>query len=574
MQVSHSKVECFNQCSYKYKLRYVDKLKTYPNNDPANPLIVGTALHTGIEKDVSTAVAEYYNSFPVITDQHIEEVIKLEAIIPKCKAVLPQGEYERMIVCSDFIGFMDLLVPVSEGVYDLYDFKYSNSVDTYLKSGQLHEYKYYFERTTGKQIRKMYFMFAPKVSIRMKKTENLDTFRRRLREELANKEPQLVEVKYDIEKVKDFLRNANRCRMATKFEKTPSKLCDWCEYQNYCFNGDDLDIMNLPKNERRTGQNASYKKIWFYGLPFSGKTYLANKFPDVLMLNTDGNVKYVDAPCIPIRDEITVDGRITRRKYAWEVFKEAITELEKKDNTFETIVVDLVEDTYEHCRLWCYNHLGIEHESDNSFKAWDFVRTEFLATIKRLMNLDYNIVLISHEDSSKDITKKTGDKITAIKPNVNDKVALKIAGMVDIVGRILNDEGHRTISFKSNEVIFGGGRLELKALDIPCDYDELMKVYAGIAAPKKRETPKPVEKPVEARYFKKCKDGTVFILPEGANFADIGEDPSECEEITKEEYEKTLNEEAEVKPTPAPVETATATPTETPRRTRRVRNTQ
>ena len=30
------------------------------------------------------------------------------------------------------------------------------------------------------------------------------------------------------------------------------------------------------------------------------------------------------------------------------------------------------------------------------------------------INLNYNIVLISHEDTSKDITKRSGDKITAI----------------------------------------------------------------------------------------------------------------------------------------------------------------
>lgn len=84
-----------------------------------------------------------------------------------------------------------------------------------------------------------------------------------------------------------------------------------------------------------------------------------------------------------------------------------------------------------------YDRLGITHESDDSFRAWDKVRTEFLSTIRRLMNLDYeNIVLISHEDTSKDITKKSGDKITAIKPNIADKVANKIAGMVDIVASI------------------------------------------------------------------------------------------------------------------------------------------
>ena len=90
-------------------------------------------------------------------------------------------------------------------------------------------------------------------------------------------------------------------------------------------------------------------------MPFSGKTYLANKFPNVLMLNTDGNVKYIDAPCVPIRDEVTVEGRMTKRKFAWDLFKETIAELEKKQNDFETIVVDLLEDTYEHCRLWCYD---------------------------------------------------------------------------------------------------------------------------------------------------------------------------------------------------------------------------
>ena len=112
------------------------------------------------------------------------------------------------------------------------------------------------------------------------------------------------------------------------------------------------------------------------------------------------------------------------------------------------------------------------------------------------------MVFISHEDDSKDVTKKSGDKITAIQPNISGKVALKVAGMVDIVGRVINDEGKRTISFKSNEVIFGGGRLELKSSDIPCDYNALMKVYANAPKP---EVIKPVqeeskkEEPVEEK---------------------------------------------------------------------------
>ena len=87
------------------------------------------------------------------------------------------------------------------------------------------------------------------------------------------------------------------------------------------------------------------------------------------------------------------------------------------------------------------------------------------------------IILISHEDTSKDITRKSGDKVTAIKPNLNDKVANKIAGMVDIVARVYVDEKQRVLSFKSDEVVFGGGRLKLRAKEINLDYEKFEEVY-------------------------------------------------------------------------------------------------
>ena len=76
-------------------------------------------------------------------------------------------------------------------------------------------------------------------------------------------------------------------------------------------------------------------------------------------------------------------------------------------------------------------------------------------------------------------SQKSGDKITAIKPNIADKVANKIAGMVDIVARVVvEDDETRTLNFKSNEVIFGGGRLKnIKTTSIPLDWNELLKVY-------------------------------------------------------------------------------------------------
>ena len=460
-------------------MRYIYGITTIPPAEPDNAMIMGQTVHTGIEKSLEEAIKEYSFSYPIITDEHINEIIKFETVIPLAKAAIPPGgAFEVEIADSDFHGFIDYLVPVGDGYFDLYDFKYSNNVSGYKQSNQLHLYKYFWERNNpGKKIRNMYFLFIPKVSIRQKKTETLLDFRQRLKEELAGVEVKTIQIGFNPEKVIEFLFGIKAIKEEKDFPQNKSYLCRFCEYQENCEKGWNY-FMKLPENKRRNIEAVEKRVLWIYGVPFCGKTTFANSFPDPLMLNTDGNIKFVDAPYIRIKDEIKVEGRMTKRTLAWDVFKDTISELEKKDNSFKTIVVDLLEDLYEHCRLYMYQQMGITHESDDSFRAWDKVRGEFLNTLKRLMNLDYeNIILISHEDTSKDITKKGGDKITAIKPNLQDKVANKVAGMVDVVARIVADGDTRTFSFKSNEVIFGGGRLKVNAKDIPLDVNALFAVY-------------------------------------------------------------------------------------------------
>lgn len=505
MQVSHSRIETFESCPFKYQLRYIDKISTIKADNADNALFLGTAMHTGLEKNVEAAIKEYYMQYPVITDSHVNEAIKLELLIPKAKKLIPKGLNEVEISDDDFKGFIDLLAPVKSetrlggeyqdlpGVYDIYDFKYSNNVSHYKDSVQIHLYKYFYEKLNpGKKIRKLFYLCVPKVNIKQKKTESLQEFRKRIQEEAMNVEPKLIEIEYDQSKVIDWLFKVKHMTEAEEFYKNQCWLCRYCEYSDYCQKG--WNYMLLPKNERRNIEKVEKKVVWLYGSPFSGKTTFANKFPDPLMLNTDGNIKFVDAPFIAIKDNVEVVGRMTKRTMAWQVFKDVIAELEKKDNSFKTIIVDLLEDTYEQCRLYMYDQMGITHESDDSFRAWDKVRTEFLSTLKRLMALDYeNIILISHEDTSKDITKKGGDKITAIKPNMQEKTANKVAGMVDIVARVIADGDIRTLSFKTNEVIFGGGRLTTSTNEIALDYDEFLGVYeeankAAVASMTKKKT--------------------------------------------------------------------------------------
>jgi phage nucleotide-binding protein len=485
-------VETFESCPYRYDLRYNQGIKTIPPDNADNALFLGTALHTGLEKDVQTAIHEYFMSYPVISDAQVNEAMKLEVMIPKAAAMIPSGEHEVKIEDDDFIGFIDLLAPakteqklggehqVIPNVYDLYDFKYSNNVSKYKDSPQLHLYKYFFEKNNpGKIIRNMFFLFVSKVNIKQSKKEDLFQFRQRLQEELDRKEPQLVQIEYDPEKVINFLLSTKTMLEAQEFPQNTSWLCNFCEYKDYCQKG--IDYMNLPSSERRNISETKKRKIWIYGAAFSGKTTMLDDAPNPLNLNTDGNIQFVTMPYVSIKDEVTVNGRMTNRKFAWEVFKDTIAELEKKQNDFKTIIIDLLEDTREMCRVFMYDSLGIQHESDSGFgKGWDIIKTEYLSTMRRFFNLDYeNLVVVSHEDISKDITKKNGQNITRIAPNIQDAIANKIAGMVDIVARVVvEDDDSRTLNFKQNEVIFGGGRLKgISQTTIPLSWDALMDVY-------------------------------------------------------------------------------------------------
>lgn len=50
---------------------YIDKIGTIKADNADNALYLGTALHTGLEKDVEEVINEYYMNYPIITDEHI-----------------------------------------------------------------------------------------------------------------------------------------------------------------------------------------------------------------------------------------------------------------------------------------------------------------------------------------------------------------------------------------------------------------------------------------------------------------------------------------------------------------------
>ena len=244
---SHSRIESFKICPFKYKLSYIDGLDTLPSDEADNPLIVGIALHTGIEQGVEVGIESYKSSYNIMSDEHYNEIIKLESVIPKVEKFInrDRATFEHKLLTDDFVGYVDYIEHIDDKTVKIYDFKYSNNVDRYLDSDQLHLYKYYFEKLNpGVKVAELGFLFVPKVGIKQKKTENIMEFRKRLVTELNKVDVQLVTVEYDANKVINFFENLKHVIEAEDYPKNETNFCRFCNFNNYCQKGVEFELIN------------------------------------------------------------------------------------------------------------------------------------------------------------------------------------------------------------------------------------------------------------------------------------------------------------------------------------------
>ncbi|MCG1167739.1 AAA family ATPase [Staphylococcus epidermidis] len=588
MQFSYSRVDLFKRCPYHFKLRYIDRLTELPNYEANSPLIVGHALHTGIEKGKKAMLKEFYNAFPLVTNDVINEAIKLEHNLEKAEEWLSDfnnsfsftGGYEFIheyeINKPEFIGFVDLIVK-RKGTNDIaiIDFKYSNAIEKYKESPQLQIYKYYLEQE-GYNVIAMGYLFLPKTSIRQKKDEDLIQFRKRLNVTMRKLkttclkiEPQEMEIIY-------FLNECREIKEAIQEKtfnwiKNPNDECFACnprfapEYLEQLRDDKGELIMTLPKNIRREKKIDERPDFWIYGDSYVGKSTFVDQFDDLLFLNTDGNTDNTTSPVINIKDEVVKEGRITKRTFAWEQFLNVVSELETdKDSGFKAIAIDLFEDLREHCRIYVFDKNGWEHESDGGYgKGWAMVKTEFNNAIKRLKNLGYQIIYISKEVKS-ETTLKGGAVRTNFIPNIDDKTANFTTGTVDLTIRaFMNSDGVRLLQLSKQRNVFGGGRFNF--LNDTCELNKDEFVSELVNAQKASHAKITAKtKPLKEEVKEETKD--TDEVPPGETITDKEEVIEEPKRKTRKRKSSTKEavEEAKAEEKEEPLD-------EKPKRTRRSR---
>lgn len=174
--------------------------------------------------------------------------------------------------------------------------------------------------------------------------------------------------------------------------------------------------MLLPENKPME-KDITPKMFFIWGQSMHGKTYLARQFPNPIIINTDGNGKKIDTPHIDVED--------------FETFVEVLKEIESGKHTYQTIVIDLIDDIKTFLEEYVCKKYNVENLADAGFgKGYADVKTIWKRLMIRLSQLPYYKVVISHVIQITDDFDK--DK-TIEQPSLEQKYLNMTKGRTDVM---------------------------------------------------------------------------------------------------------------------------------------------
>lgn len=156
----------------------------------------------------------------------------------------------------------------------------------------------------------------------------------------------------------------------------------------------------LPKNEPKPTIDTP-RNFFIYGATMSGKSYLAERFPNPLFLNTDGNAKANKAPSIQLLNQRKTDG--TASKTVIEQLDEIMLALQTEKHSYETIVIDVVDDVALLIEQAVCLKAGVKALADIPYgKGYATFNAVFQGMVMELKSLPVNVIYISRVDNKID----------------------------------------------------------------------------------------------------------------------------------------------------------------------------
>lgn len=168
----------------------------------------------------------------------------------------------------------------------------------------------------------------------------------------------------------------------------------------------------------------------------------------------------------------------------WGEFKKVLTELKDPAvrEKFSTIVIDTADIAYSLCEKYICNREGVDNIQDLAYgKGYKMVATEFDESIRKILQLNYGLVLISHAQD-KTFKDANGEEYNQIVPTLDNKARLICQRTCDIVGYSCTadtEDGRKTLLYmRESPRYMAGSRFKYTPEYIEFSYENLVAAIA------------------------------------------------------------------------------------------------
>lgn len=166
------------------------------------------------------------------------------------------------------------------------------------------------------------------------------------------------------------------------------------------------------------------KNFFIYGATMNGKSYLAGEFPNPLFLDTDGNASANPYPSIPLRNIRGKNGKIAESVI--DQLDDIITALQTTKHTYETIIIDVIDDVVSMIETYFCDREDVETIGDIGYgKGHAAVKQIVTSLAVEFKALPLNVIYVSR------IAEKTENNVTYEIPSLQTKFVNIINGNCD-----------------------------------------------------------------------------------------------------------------------------------------------
>lgn len=166
------------------------------------------------------------------------------------------------------------------------------------------------------------------------------------------------------------------------------------------------------------------KNFFIYGATMNGKSYLAGEFPNPLFLDTDGNASANPYPSIQLRNVRGKNGKIAESVI--DQLDDIITALQTTKHTYETIIIDVIDDVVSMIETYFCDREDVETIGDIGYgKGHAAVKQIVTSLAIEFKALPLNVIYVSR------IAEKTENNVTYEIPSLQTKFVNIINGNCD-----------------------------------------------------------------------------------------------------------------------------------------------